>query len=428
VSLPAPCPRSAAAIPRRERQFLIVGGFVLSLAWFLVVYRPWDLADAFMIGAPIGRDFANFWAGGHLALTGRLDLLANFSAYNDFIAATFHHTSTDELVFSYPPHILPLLLPFGALPFVSSLLLWTALNLYLLERSVRLLGVEGDLAWRVAACLSPAAMTMVAYGHFGGVLAFLAVYALTRGDARPHLAGICLAVVSVKPQLAVSLGIFLLLTGRWRAVLWSLPATACLIGLSLVAFGVNPWINFVEWTVPFHAQTITDYAREAHKMRASVYAGARVAGLPAWAAYGLQYAFSIVVLAGSALLMVRQGLTPRTLALALFAVLAALPYFQNYDLAIITPALTVALFADQPGQNRPFLPIVPASLLWIAPTVGLSFGMLGVPAVPVVVAGSLIWALSGELRSRRRAIGEMGVHATDRVTSPDLLSRRASAL
>jgi hypothetical protein len=385
---------------------LIFGGFALSVVLFFVVYKPWNLADQFMIGAPVGRDFVNFWTGGHLALAGRLDLLVDFSAYNHFVAATFHHTSTDELVFSYPPHILPLLVPFGALPFIPSLLLWTALNLFLLERSVRLLGVEGDLAWRVAACLSPAAVTMVAYGHFGGVLAFLAVYALTRGNARPSLAGICLAVVSVKPQLAGSLGIFLLLAGRWRAVLWSLPAIAGLVGLSLVAFGINPWINFVEWTVPFHAQAITDYAREALKTTASVYAGARLAGLPAWEAYGLQYAFSIVVLAGSALLVVRQGLTPRTVALALFAVLAALPYFQNYDLAIITPALTVALFAVQPGESRPFLGIVPASLLWIAPATSLSFGMLGVPAVPVVVAGALIWALSGELRSRRCAIGE----------------------
>jgi alpha-1,2-mannosyltransferase len=428
VNSRAPCHCSAAAIPPRDRQLLIVGGFVLSLVLFLVVYRPWDLADAFMIGAPIGRDFANFWAGGRLALTGQLDLLANFSAYNDFIAATFRHTSTDELVFSYPPHILPLLLPFGALPFIPSLLLWTALNLFLLERSVRLLGVEGDLAWRVAACLSPAAVTMMAYGHFGGVLAFLAVYALTRGDARPSLAGICLAVLSVKPQLAVSLGIFLLLAGRWRAVLWSLPATACLAGLSLAAFGVNPWINFVEWTVPFHAQAISNYAREALKTTASIYAGARLAGLPAWVGYGLQYAFSIVALAGSAFLVGRRGLTPRTVAIALFAVLAALPYFQNYDLAIITPALTVALFADQPGESRLFLPIVPASLLWIAPAISLSFGMLGVPAVPIIIAVALTWALIGELRSRRGTIDDVGVLATDGVTSSDLLGRRASAL
>jgi alpha-1,2-mannosyltransferase len=396
-----PCHRTAAAISPRERQLVIVGGFALSLVLFFVVYRPWDLADAFMIGAPIGRDFANFWAGGHLALTGQLDLLANFSAYNHFVAATFHHTSTDELVFSYPPHILPFLVPFGALPFIPSLLLWTALNLFLLERSVRLLCVDDDLAWRVAACLSPAVVTMVAYGHFGGVLAFLMVYALTRADARPCHAGICLAAVSVKPQLALSLGIFLLLAGRWRAVLWSLPATACLIGLSLAAFGVNPWVNFVEWTVPFHAQVISDYAHEALRTTASVYAGARLAGLPTWAGYGLQYAFSIVVLVGSAFLLVRRGLSPRTAALALFAVLAALPYFQNYDLAIITPALTVALFADQPGESRPFLGIVPGSLLWIAPAISLPFGMLGVPAVPIVVAGTLMWALFGELRRYR---------------------------
>jgi hypothetical protein len=388
-------------MPPRERQLLVAGAFALSLVLFVVVYRPWDLAGAFMIGAPIGRDFANFWAGGHLALLGQLDLLADFSGYNDFLAATFRHDPTDELVFSYPPHALLFLAPFGALPFIPSVLLWTALNLVLIERSVRLLAVDDDTAWRVAACVSPATVTMVAYGHFGGALAFLAIYALTRAEARPRIAGLCLAVMSVKPQLAVSLDIFLLLAGRWRSVLWSLPATAGLVGLSLAAFGFKPWINFVEWTIPFHAQAIYDYAREALKTTASVYAGATLAGLPAWAALGLQYVFSIVVLVGSALVVIRRGLAPRSVALALFAVLAALPYFQSYDLAIVTPALTVALFADQPGESRPFLPMVPASALWIAPAFSLSFGQLALLAVPIIVAGALLWALFGELRLRR---------------------------
>lgn len=381
-----PCPALAIG----DQHLLVFGGFVLALVLY-VVYRPWDLANAFMIGAPFGRDFANFWAGGHLALAGRLDLLADFAGYNQFLAATFHHDPTDQLVFSYPPHILMFLVPFGAMPFGPAVLAWSALNVVLIERSVRLLAGTG--AMRIAACLSPAVVTMVAYGHFGGVLAFLAIFGLTRADTRPVLAGVCLALMSVKPQFAVVLGISLLLIGRWRVVLWSLPITVGLVGISVGAFGLKPWVNFVEWTLPFHAQAIASYAHEALKTTASVYAATRLAGVPAWAAFATQYAFSAVVLVGAALLVRRQGMTPRTVATALFAALAALPYFQNYDLAIVVPALTVALLDRSPPGHRAYMPLVPAGLLWLAPAFALPFGMLALPVVPVIVAGTLLAVL-----------------------------------
>src|SRR5712671_3908966 len=122
---------------------------------------------------------------------------------------------------------------------------------------------------------------------FGG-FAFLAIYVLTRTDARPHIAGMCLALMSVKPQLALVFGIFLLFTGRWRAMLWSLPATACLIGLSVAAFGVKPWVNFVEWTMPFHAKVFSLYVHEVLRAVVSLYSAVRLMGFSAPVGYGLQ--------------------------------------------------------------------------------------------------------------------------------------------
>lgn len=210
-----PTGRARAAITSAKQRWLVFGGFAFSAVLFFVVYQPRNLSR-FMVGAPVGRDFVNFWTGGYLALQGRLDLLVDFAGYNDFIAATFHRDNPfDERVFSYPPHILLFLVPFATLPIVPAVFLWTALNVWLIGRSVRLLARD-EPALCLAACLSPAVVTMVAFGHFGGALAFLATYVLTRTEARPHIAGICLALMSVKPQLALAFGIFLLFTGRWR--------------------------------------------------------------------------------------------------------------------------------------------------------------------------------------------------------------------
>jgi hypothetical protein len=143
---------AAPAVAARDRRILVGGGVAVTLFILVVVCRPWDLHDALMIGAPIGRDFANFWIGGVLALKGRLDLLVDIDGYNELIFQTFHHNPRG-LVFSYPPHILLFLVPFGALPHLVSVLSWSAGNLWLAARAVRLVSDERGLPW--VAVLSP---------------------------------------------------------------------------------------------------------------------------------------------------------------------------------------------------------------------------------------------------------------------------------
>lgn len=388
-------------VPARDRRVLIACGAAIFLLILIVDGRPWDLRDGLMIGAPFGRDFANFWLGGKLALDGKLDLLVDFDRYNELAFQLFHHNARG-LVFSYPPHILLFLAPFGALPFVVSDLLWSAANLALVAAATRLVTRDRGLGW--AACLSPAALMMVAVGHFGGALAFLAIFILTRGDRRPLLAGCALALISVKPQFAAGLGLFLLLVGQWRVVLAAVPATAGLIGLSVLAFGVKPWVGFFDWTLPFHAQLLAHFQLSAFRTAMSVYTTARMAGLGDTAASVLQFAYGLPFFAGAALLFARQGPNPRTIAFALFAALAVLPYTAIHDLAIVIPALTAALFAPPAERDREpdrrFLPLGAASALWFAPAFAIPFGQFGVPVVPIVVLATFALALIGQWRRK----------------------------
>jgi alpha-1,2-mannosyltransferase len=394
-------------VSRRDCWLLVGGAALVALSMLLLICRPWDLETAFMIGAPVGRDFSNFWTAGHLAIEGRLDLLVDMAAYNDWLLAhVFHHDPKDWLVFAYPPHSLLFLTPLAALPYGVAVTLWTLGNLVLMACAVRLVSSERGLPW--IACLSPAAFMMVAFGHFGGALAYLMTYVLMRAERRPVIAACCLALASVKPQLAVSLGLFLIFVGHWRVVLRALPVTAVLIGLSVLAFGLKPWLNFIEWTVPLHARMIANVSVNAFWMM-SVYTAACIAGLPRWAAWVLQGGFSVAVMAGAVFLYLHKGRTPRTVALGLFAVVMALPYSAIYDLAIVTPALTVALFADQSGEDRPFLPFGAASALWIAPAFAIPLGLMGLPLVPVTIAGTLLWALVLQCRPPAERIDTPGV-------------------
>jgi hypothetical protein len=385
---------ASTGITPRDRRVLVGVGAALFLFVYIVDCRPWDLENALMIGAPVGRDFVNFWLGGKLALEGRLDLLADFDGYNVLIHQLFHHNA-GGLVFSYPPHILLFVAPFGALPFLPAVLLWSALNLALIAGAVRLLDPDRELTW--AACLSPAALVMVAVGHFGGALAFLAVLILTRGSRQPVLAGCCLALISVKPQFAASFGLFLLLIGQWRTVLVAAPATAGLVGLSVLAFGIQPWLNFVQWTLPFHARILSDFQPAAFQTAIAIYTTARMIGLGHGAAWVLQLAYGLPLLAAAVLLFRRHGPEGRTIALGLLAVILLLPYSAVHDLAIAAPALTVALFAAPSGTDRPLFGLGAANALWLAPALAIPLGQLELPLVAIVVSVTVAVAASGQL-------------------------------
>jgi alpha-1,2-mannosyltransferase len=399
-------------VAHRDRGLLIIGGVAVFFTMLFVVGRPWDLENGFMIGAHVGRDFANFWLAGRLAIEGRLDLLVDLPAYNDLFSHTFNHTPEESFVYSYPPLNLLLVVPFSALPFVPAVYLWSAANLICIERSTRLLSKDWKLA--AAACLSPAVLTMLAFGHFGGLLALLATFALTRAHRQPIFAGLCLALMSVKPQFALTWGLLLTFAGQWRAVLWSVPPALGLVALSMLAFGIKPWVNFFEWTVPFHAQLISSYLPEGLRNMISVYAGARMAGLPGWLAQLVQYAFSLVVMVKAALLLRRHDphdVDAGAMALCLLAALAALPYFNSYDLAIVAPALAVALLEQRPADRAPFMLPVPAALLWLAPALALPLAVLALPIVPAIVAAVLLLGLFGRRGNAIRPV-ESIPHAT----------------
>jgi hypothetical protein len=99
TDMPSPSPTTFR--DDRERLLLVVCGLDFFVLHDLM-FTPWNLAPSFMIGAPWGRDFVNFWLGGRLAIEQRLDLLANLDGYNDLLAQTFAHSRRVFLSAAHP--------------------------------------------------------------------------------------------------------------------------------------------------------------------------------------------------------------------------------------------------------------------------------------------------------------------------------------
>jgi hypothetical protein len=143
-----------------------------------------------------------------------------------------------------------------------------------------------------------------------------------------------------------------------------------------------------------------------------------MAGLPGWVAQALQWSFGFIMLAGAAMVFLRRGTEPRSITLLLLAVILALPGAGGDLLVVAAPALTFALFAETSGDERPFLPLVPALLMWTVPLLAALFGAVAWPVVPVLVVAMVLAALGRETAWKRG--GE------DHVTYPAKAERKGA--
>lgn len=313
------------------------------------------------------------------------------------IAVGVHH-DTAAAAFPYPPHARLLMLPFGAMAYGPAAAIWSLLNLFCLYRAAELIQPRRELA--LFAALSPAALMIFASGYPGGFLALMASVVVMQGREHPARAGLCLALMTVEPQLALLFGLMLLLLGYRRAVMIAIAWILALLAASIVTLGVQAWVDFLHVPGTQAAAPL------------SVDTAARMAGLPGWAAQVLQWSFGFVALVCAAMIFLRRGLEPRSIALLLLAIVLALPVASSDSFAVAAPALTLALFAASPSNEQPFLPLVPAVLLWIAPALAVLCSPLAWPVAPVVAAVVLLIALAQESAGARdRAVVAVPVKA-----------------
>lgn len=394
------------AIPLSARQQVLVGsGLLLSLVSWLVL-RPWDMAG-WMIGAPFGRDYVNFWMAPRLVLAGQGAQLVDLAAYGKSIVSAFGLGSDPDLVFVYPPHALLFLAPFALLPFVPALCLWTASNLMALAATLRFCGAStmARSTQILLVCLSPAAATMVIYGHFGGLLALASTLAITESERRPWLAGLCLACLTVKPQYAGILGLILLFSGRWRWLPFAATGTLALVGLSVAAFGIETWHRFLGITVPFQSAIVSEFKSNWIVTSVTPYFTARFWGAPALAAWAIQAAVAVGALASAVLVLRgrRRGgpPTPAALTVILLAAIVSLPYASHYDLAAVAPAMTLLVLDDATGSEASLFTLA----AWLTVPLALILVRAGLPVLSLVLVAALLWESRRLLGGRRSLPG-----------------------
>jgi hypothetical protein len=261
----------------------------------------------------------------------------------------------DHRVFAYPPSALLLIRPFGWLPFWPSLLAWSVTGMAAFFFAVRRIMRPSAIALGLA---TYAGVGVLLGGQISLFIGALLIAGLSVQNSRWR--GIFLAAAAViKPQSVLAAPIALIAERNWRALGWAVAAGCALLLLSLLVFGLDPWLRWVSEMPKFHAYL---GARGIDRMDVGVYGLARSFGLPGWT-----YMFGIPLGITTSWLVFRReaAIVDRYAAFAAATVLMS-PYTLYYDLVGLTFAcMTMLLDKDR------------SPLIWLAAALIVSSVLAG---------------------------------------------------
>ncbi|MGN5478966.1 glycosyltransferase family 87 protein [Cupriavidus basilensis] len=218
---------------------------------------------------------------------------------------------------------------------------------------------------------------------------------------RPMVAGMLLGLVTVKPHLAIVLPLALLCAREWRALLGMAGSATALALLSLVCFGVEPFLAFLNGAgthVPW-SKAVRRYWCGCRRCLPRPSCCSEALSYP----YVVHAAFSCMAVASVIYAWSRPCSFALRAAVLSLALLLVPPYLYDYDLAFLGLAMAwLGVHAHRCGWlrgEREFLVV-----LWLLPLYGLLLGKrIGIQLMPIglIVALALgIWRIRIERRSK----------------------------
>lgn len=311
----------------------------LTLAILVVVEFGTTQNSLRRYGLPVNVDYTTFWAASRVWLDGMP--LAAYS--HDAILRVIHQIAPATPPqhpgpFFYPPNYLLLLRPLALLPFGVSLALFvpaTFCALFPLARKV--LPMRAAILPILA---FPGIWLNMLDGQNGMLTAALAFGAFLLLKKRPVWAGICIGLLSIKPQLAILFPLALACAGMWTAFAAAAVTVVLFTGLALLVFGLGAIPAFLHSMVS--ANSMMSAGALPWAASASLFSALRLLNVPEHIAYVAQACQALAAAGAVAWVWRRTGNTAvRATALVAGACMMS-PYIFNYDTVWL--GIGIALF------------------------------------------------------------------------------------
>ncbi|QWG14066.1 DUF2029 domain-containing protein [Bradyrhizobium sediminis] len=385
--------------------------FVINASFFpTAFFAHWWIFDEKGLGIP--TDFVNVWSAGKLVLDGHPAWAYDWEIQKQVQIAVLGRSYEGNFAWHYPPPFLFVASLLAHFPYAAAFIGWAAISLMPYLAVMR--AIVGRPFGLLLAAAFPVALTNTLVGQNGFLTASLIGGALYWLPARPVLAGICLGLLSYKPQYGLLFPLVLIAASQWTVFVTAGIVAIAMAALSWLAFGTESWQAFFHWMPMFSQAFLTEGRAPWGKMQ-SIFALVRYFGGAEQLAWVFQWILSGTVAVLLALMWRSRVSYPLKAAALAAGTLLITPYLFLYDVMVlaIAVAFLVRIGLSQGFQRYelPALGLV-AALLMFYPLVRAPTGL----AATLIVSG-LIARRCGLWRSRPASSA-----------SPDSgLARRSSA-
>ena len=348
--------------------------FVVNAALFMVmsVSDLW-VVDAQGLGIP--TDFINVWSAGWLVLQGQPATVYDWDIQKQAEIAILGRDYVGNFAWHYPPPFLLVAAFLARFPYVVAFIGWTTASLvpYLLVMRA----IVGRPFGLLLAVAFPVILANTLVGQNGFLTAALVGGTLYLLPTRPILAGICLGLLSYKPQYGVLFPLALIAGAYWTAFTSAAVVTIAIAAMSWLAFGSDSWHAFFHWMTTFSQAFFTEGLATWFKLQ-SMFGLVRFFGGSEPLAWTLQWMMSGTVVA--ALVLAWRSRLPYALKAAALATATLLvtPYLFLYDeMVLAIPVAWLVRTGLAEGFTEYELPalgcvaLLLLSFPWVSAPVGL---------------------------------------------------------
>jgi len=362
-------------------------------------FAHWWILDGQGLGIP--TDFVNVWSAGKLVLDGHPAWAYDWAIQKQVQVAVLGQSYEGNFAWHYPPPFLFIAGLLAHFPYAVAFIGWAAISLVPYLAVMR--AIVGRPFGLLLAAAFPVVLTNTLVGQNGFLTAALIGGALVLMPVRPILAGICLGLLSYKPQYGLLFPLVLVAASRWTVFFTAGIVAVAMAFASWLAFGTESWQAFFHWMPMFSQAFLTEGRAPWGKMQ-SIFALVRYFGGAEQLAWVFQWILSGTVAVLLALMWRSRISYPLKAAALAAGTLLTTPYLFLYDVMVLAIAMA---FLVRVGLRQGFahyeLPALglAAAFLMFYPLVGAPTGFAATLIVSGLIAGRCgLWRHSVALQPR----------------------------
>lgn len=240
-------PSSQSAIPPALLNacfvLLVINATFFPAAYFSHIW----IYDADGRGIPI--DFVNVFAAGRLVLEGHPALAYDWDLQKQVELAVLRQGFAGYFAWHYPPPFLFVAALLAQFPYCVAFISWVCVSI--LPYLVVMRAIIGRAFGLVLALGFPMLLSNAMVGQNGFLTAALVGGTLYLLPTRPVLSGICLGLLTYKPQYGFLFPIVLIAASEWTVFFSAAVTAVSMAFISWLAFGTESWQAFFHWMPVF---------------------------------------------------------------------------------------------------------------------------------------------------------------------------------